>query len=79
LIRPTPCPDCGKPILWLTTEAHARMPVDAEPDPHRGNVILIGGVAGVLGRAKARAARAAGFDLRTHHRLKCPNADAWAR
>jgi hypothetical protein len=78
LVEPSPCPDCGQPILWLTTATGARMPVDADPDPHRGNVVLIGHTAGVLGHGKARAARAAGLELRTHHKLKCPRVDRWA-
>jgi hypothetical protein len=77
--QPAPCPDCGRPILWLTTVTGARMPVDANPDPNLGNVILVGDTAAVLGRAKARAARASGLELRTHHRLSCPHEGRWAR
>jgi hypothetical protein len=73
------CPDCAAPILWLTTGTGARMPVDANPDPVRGNVIVDRQYAGVLGHTKAAAARVAGRPLHTHHRVTCPHAAKWAR
>ncbi|HET9892613.1 MAG TPA: hypothetical protein VFQ42_19145 [Mycobacterium sp.] len=75
----TPCPDCGASILWLTTERGARMPVDAEPDGERGNVIRQGDRCSVLGRTQAAGARAAGVALHVHHKLTCPHAARWAR
>lgn len=71
------CEHCHEPLLWLTTSAGKRMPVDADPDPDRGNVVRTGAVAGVLGPSKASAARAAGVPLWTHHVVTCPHADRW--
>jgi len=76
---PTICSDCQAPILWLLTSNNKRMPVDAAPDPKRGNVIRQGHQAGVLGKTQADAARAAGTELRTHHALTCPYAGRWQR
>lgn len=70
------CNHCAAPIRWLTTSTGARMPVDAAPDPDRGNVVRLGGVASVLGK-QAAAARAAGVELYLHHAVSCPFADRW--
>jgi hypothetical protein len=71
------CEHCDGALLWLTTAAGKRMPVDAAPDPDRGNVIRTGAVAGVLGPGPAAAARAAGQPLWLHHVVTCPHADRW--
>jgi hypothetical protein len=71
------CEHCSAALLWLTTSAGKRMPVNAEPDPERGNVMRSGGVAGVLGASLAAAARAAGKPLWLHHVVTCPHADRW--
>lgn len=71
------CNYCFGRLRWLTTAAGQLMPVDAEPDPKRGNVIVIGGKAGVLGPSRARAARASGVQLYLHHAATCPQAAAW--
>lgn len=71
------CNHCDAPILWLTTEAGKRMPVNAEPDPVRGNVIRQHGIAGVLGASQARAARDGGTRLWLHHVVTCAFADHW--
>lgn len=71
------CEHCYSPLLWLTTGAGKRMPVDADPDPVKGNVVRHGPVAGVLGPDKAVAARAGGTTLYTHHVVTCPHADRW--
>lgn len=77
---------CGKPLIWARTVKGNVMPVDAVPDPG-GNVLLDttrtdrGGrpYAGVLGPAQARGVRAAGRELRTHHRLTCTDPAQWSR
>lgn len=74
-----PCPDCRQPIRWLTTVAGARMPVDAAPHPTRGNVVMIGGQARVLGPSDIAEARAVCAALFTHHALSCPHAGRWHR
>lgn len=70
------CEHCHAPLLWLTTDAGKRMPVDADPRPD-GNVVRIGKAAGVLGPQKAAAARSAGTPLWLHHVVSCPHADRW--
>lgn len=74
---PTVCSDCGAPIIWLLTVKNNRMPVDANPDPERGNVIRQGDRAGVLGPRQAAGARKAGTPMRTHHAVTCPYASRW--
>lgn len=74
-----PCNFCGSPIRWLTTRREARMPVDADPHPARGNVVIVGGHAGVLDRRRAAAARARGVPLWLHHAASCPHARRWQR
>jgi hypothetical protein len=75
-----PCNHCQAPILWATTTAGARMPIDADPHPD-GNVLVddAGGhlVAGVLGVGQAAGARARGQLLHRHHKLTCPHASRW--
>lgn len=75
--EPTTCNYCTAPIMWLITSAGKRMPVDARPDPERGNVLRQGDHAGVLGKNQAAAARALGTPLRLHHAVTCPFASAW--
>lgn len=70
--------ECGARILWLTTDAGKRMPVDADPDPERGNIVRSGRHAGVLGDQGARSARAAGTPLWLHHRASCAKAGQWS-
>lgn len=71
------CEHCDAELLWLTAAADKRMPVNAAPDPDRGNVVRSGPVAGVLGASQAAAARAAGTRLWLHHTVTCPHADRW--
>lgn len=71
------CEHCDAELLWLTTAAGRRMPVNAKPDPARGNVIRTGRVAGVLGPGPAAAARATGQPLWLHHAVTCPHANRW--
>ena len=74
------CGSCRAPIYWALTDKGKTMPVDAFPDPDRGNVALHedrGKLrAVVVPRAKAEAMRAAGHNLHTSHFASCPKADA---
>lgn len=74
---PVPCNYCQAKIMWLRTEQHRLMPLDAYPDPAKGNVRRDGDLAIVLGQAAAAAQRAAGVPLRLHHAASCPFADRW--
>lgn len=71
------CNYCHAPIRWLKTGAGKNMPVDAVPDPARGNVLIVGGLAAVLGPGPARGARATGKQLYLHHAATCPHAEQW--
>lgn len=73
------CNHCAAPIRWMTTVAGKNMPVDAKPDPDRGNVVRLGGRVGVLGPSQAAAARAAGQQLYLAHAASCAFASRWAR
>lgn len=73
------CEHCEAPIQWLTTSAGKQMPVNAAPDPERGNVVLLGARAGVLGAGQAAAARARGVQVFLHHAVTCPFAHRWQR
>jgi hypothetical protein len=42
------CRYCGVKIRWVETEAGRRMPVNLDPDPN-GNVVMVAGLARVLG------------------------------
>ncbi|GAA1962081.1 hypothetical protein [Amycolatopsis minnesotensis] len=77
------CATCGLPVLWATTPAGKAMPVNPEPAPERGNVLLSirSGqlVAGVLRRGQAAGARDAGLPVHTSHFTDCPHADQHRR
>jgi hypothetical protein len=75
--EPDRCNYCSAGIQWLTSSTGKRMPVSIEPDPDRGNVIVRGSNAGVLGPGPAAAARAQGEPLFLHHVVDCPHADRW--
>lgn len=71
------CNYCAEAIRWMTTAAGKPMPVNAAPDPVRGNVVRIGGRVGVLGRHTADAARRQGVELYLHHAATCPHRKQW--
>lgn len=75
------CRSCLKPIQWAVTDNDKHMPVDAFPDPERGNVSLYpdGGTmrAVVVPKAKAAAMRARGHQLHLSHHATCPDGPKW--
>lgn len=75
---PNECGACGAPIVWARTQRGERMPVDAEPHPELGNVILSGQpphvTAGVLSKGQAAGARSVGQRLHLSHFATCPKA-----
>jgi hypothetical protein len=77
--QPQPCDYCRAPIMWLTSINGKPMPVDAHPDPQRGNILRQGDSGGMLGALAAAEARRRGVPLRTHHVLSCPRAGEWNR
>lgn len=69
------CRSCDAPIYWIKTAKGQAMPIDARPDPNRGNVRLVAGGSGVvLSHDEARARRAAGEALHTSHFATCVHA-----
>lgn len=42
------CKSCKAKILWARTEYGNLMPLDFQPDHHKGNIALIDGVAKVI-------------------------------
>ncbi|MEU3600904.1 hypothetical protein ABZ714_19595 [Streptomyces sp. NPDC006798] len=47
----TPCPRCGRPVLWTVTAAGRRLPVNPGPDP-AGNAAVY---TDATGRVRSRA------------------------
>lgn len=77
------CRSCRASIYWCTTDRDKPMPVDAWPDPDRGNVSIYpekGQMrAVVVHRSQAEAMRARGLQLHTSHFSSCPNANQWRK
>lgn len=74
------CKSCRSPILWATVlPSRKAMPVDPDPDPDDGNVLLERSgsrtIATVLGPIEAALARQLDTPLHTSHFATCPNAD----
>ena len=74
------CRSCQTEIVWAETEHGKRMPVDAEPDPERGSIVLREregeaplAIAGVGPEAFP------GEPLHSAHFATCPDAKAWRR
>lgn len=71
------CEHCYEPLIWPRTGSGALIPLNADPDPERGNVARIGKVAGVLGPTQAAAARRGGTELWLHHAVTCRFPERW--
>jgi hypothetical protein len=90
---PKLCSSCSAPILWaqVLDDAGQRvrrddgrfksMPVDFQPDPLKGNVVLFNRQGeGIVGRVLTKGeAPPAGARLRTSHFATCPNANQHRR
>ena len=77
------CRSCNAPIVWTENiETGRRMPVDAEPDPEHGNVLLTSGnsapFAEVLTNAQI-AARPSRRGLHLSHFASCGPASSWRK
>lgn len=72
------CSGCNKQIRWMHTEGknggRKAMPVNVQPDKHRGNMTANGDVVVVLTLGQAAGARANGVELYTSHFIDCPHA-----
>lgn len=77
------CRSCPEHIIWTTSVTTGkRMPVNAEPDPDRGNVLLLSGNDGPESRVLTAAevmARPTRGGLYLSHFATCPNARAHRR
>ena len=78
------CRSCGAEITWAKTLTGKRMPIDAEPDNAKGNLLLIksNGVgvllplAGLNDEARQAAERQR-VPLYVSHFATCPQAGDW--
>lgn len=77
------CRSCRAAIIWTTNVASGkRMPVNAEPDEQRGNVVLVSGNDGPEARvltAAELAARVSRRGLHLSHFATCSEAARWRR
>lgn len=78
------CRSCGLPIWWAETTGGKQMPLDLEPDPERGNVVLAGDpplalIVSGLGDESRDAARRHHVPLYLSHFARCPHAAEWRR
>lgn len=80
------CRSCGAPIRWGTNGATGKpIPIDAAPDPQRGNVSAYQDATSgktiltVLTAPKAAAMRAADVPLHLSHFATCPHAGQWRK
>ena len=74
------CNSCSAPIIWATNARTGRkMPLNAEPDPVAGNVLVCDGTADVLREHDAAEARANGVKLHLSHFATCPAAEKHRR
>jgi hypothetical protein len=76
------CNHCDAKLLWAMTRNDVAMPLDAEPSPDKGNVLVSeerGQLrADVVGKKSIAAAmRKAGKPLHLHHVVTCPFASRW--
>jgi len=69
---PGVCRSCGADILWVVTVNGKAMPLDPDPTAD-GNVTIGGGVATVLGAARA----AAEVEAYQTHFVTCESVDQW--
>lgn len=84
------CRSCGAPIIWAITERGKRIPLDAEPNNAKGNMILVpwgksslqtGGAPEVTSweaRVVAPLLDANQTRYMPHH-ATCPDAKRWRR
>lgn len=82
--RPTdgekPCRSCGAPMVFVETIFGKRIPLDPEPNPEKGNIVIVNGIAvyAVSPKRQAEARRVAervGLKLYASHFATCPHAE----
>ncbi len=79
------CRSCGAAIIWAITARGVRMPLDAMPDPAKGNQIIeLDAPEGIDGPQTWRCRAAsmlldAGQDRYMPHHATCPDGRRWRR
>ncbi|MFD3835350.1 hypothetical protein ACFWWC_03710 [Streptomyces sp. NPDC058642] len=72
-MRPTPCRDCRRPVLWTTTEAGKRLAVDPEPNPAGNAGVWRDGTGAVRSRRPSEELPLNGWErLHMPHVATCP-------
>jgi hypothetical protein len=78
------CRSCEAEIVWVKMVVSGKnMPLDADPDPEHGNIIVTKEGYGIpltsLTGPSRDAAKRCGVELRVSHFATCPNADQHRR
>ena len=80
------CRSCGASIIWAITQRGVRIPLDAEPNPIKGNTmidpetIIVNGHAEEQWRARQVAPLLDGAQTRyMPHHATCPQGRSWRR
>lgn len=69
------CGSCGAPIIWIRTAASGTyMPLNAEPDPERGNMVIVDGKAASITNDLFGPHVPAGAPKYLSHFATCPSA-----
>lgn len=71
------CRSCGARITWLETDGGKKIPVDEDPVPY-GNIVVIGGMAHVIGTRDVSELAFVEPRYRSHF-ATCPQAKEWRR
>ena len=72
-MRPTPCRDCRRPVLWTTTEAGKRLAVDPDPNPAGNAAVWRDGTGAVRSRRPSEDLPLNGWErLYMPHVATCP-------
>jgi hypothetical protein len=71
------CRDCQAPVRWVTMrESGKRCPVNIDPDPEQGVIVVVGLSAVRIDDARAESVRSNGGKLYTSHFATCAGAEA---
>ncbi|NUS83005.1 MAG: hypothetical protein HOY75_09675 [Streptomyces sp.] len=72
-MRPIPCRDCRRPVLWTTTEAGKRLAVDPTPDDTGNTAVWRDGTGAVRSRRPTAELPLTGWErLHMPHVATCP-------
>lgn len=74
-VTTSPCRSCSRQVIWATTLAGKKMPVDPDPDPAGTVILSLRGNVVMARMRKAGEALALGERSRVSHFKTCPSAD----